>query len=129
VVVLPPVPPLLPGVVPAVRKGVTLTNEKVARQTKDTAVTTPPARTLATAAVTKVVSGRPFQLQLKGLPSRSKVQAFIVVGGKRIPLAALTTTASGGLTLPALKLATTGTHHVGITLPNGTVRWIKVQVG
>ncbi len=105
---------------------VTVVPQRVANNTEVTEVVRPPAVKLTNAPVVRAEAGDVVQPEVSGLPKRTKVDAFIVVDGKRVFLAELTTDKNGDVTLPALLLKKKGTYNVGVELPNGSVRWIKI---
>ncbi len=112
-----------------VATGVTLVSQAAANRLDDTQAARPPATSIARAPFVDATAGEPFQAVVEGLPNRAEVEVFIVIDKKRAPLAALTTARNGDLTLPALTIAETGTYNVGVELPNGKIRWIKVRIG
>jgi hypothetical protein len=111
-----------------VSPNVTVVPQRVANSAEVTEVIRPPAVKLTNAPVVRAKVGDVVQLEVSGLPKRTDVDAFIVVNGKRVFLAELTTDKNGDVTLPALLLKKKGVYNIGVELPNGTVRWIKIRI-
>ncbi len=113
----------------ALAPGVTIVSHAAANAARLADVPGAAARTLRDAPVVSVAANRAVPLRVvRGLPARTQVTSFIVINGTRTPIAVQTTSRTGSLQLPALRLADRGTVSLGLQLPDGSVRWIKLRV-
>jgi hypothetical protein len=85
-----------------------------------------PSPTIANAPKIAAAAGTATAIRVGALPDRASVLAAIRIGGKWTTLPDLTTRANGTTTLAPLTFTKPGSYPVRLTLPDGSLRYLKV---